>query len=96
MTTAATATVVTTSTVGTTEPAPPSATPGRKTLTVPLPRVGDLPGCTVVIGVGTLHAALADNALPTHSPFIWPMVVLAVASLGYDLGLRALRARRRS
>jgi hypothetical protein len=59
-------------------------------LRIPLPRV---PACTAGIGTGALGAALAHGTIPAHSPLVWPLVVLALGSMAYDLGIRALRRR---
>lgn len=50
-----------------------------------LPR---LPACTAVLGTGSLGAALIHGALPPA--LVWPLVVLTLGAMAYDVGLRAL------
>ncbi|WP_158515548.1 hypothetical protein [Kitasatospora sp. MBT63] len=49
-----------------------------------------------MLSASVLGSALSRGSLPASSPAVWPLVVLAVAGMGYDLGLRALRQRQRS
>ncbi|WP_424865824.1 MULTISPECIES: hypothetical protein [unclassified Streptomyces] len=48
------------------------------------------PAITVLLGTGSAGAALASGALPASSPLAWPLVALALGSMAYDLGVRAL------
>ncbi|MFE9427744.1 hypothetical protein ACFYNO_32830 [Kitasatospora sp. NPDC006697] len=49
--------------------------------------------CTAVLSTGTVGTALLSGAVPPTSPLVWPLVVLALGSMAYDLGIRALRRR---
>ncbi|MFD9484695.1 hypothetical protein ACFWBX_11950 [Streptomyces sp. NPDC059991] len=53
----------------------------------------DLPGCTAMLGTDNLGALLVHGAAPTRSPFVWPLVVLALGAMAYDVALRAMRRR---
>jgi hypothetical protein len=50
-----------------------------------------IPACTAVPSTGSVGAALVHDAIPAASP--WPFVVLALGTMAYDVGLRALRRR---
>ncbi|MFG2683961.1 hypothetical protein [Streptomyces sp. NPDC048392] len=60
-----------------------------------------IPACTAVLGTGTgsgsgsgsVGAALVHGAIPEASLLVWPLVVLALGTMAYDVGLRALRRR---
>jgi hypothetical protein len=49
--------------------------------------------CTAVFGAGSIGAALVHGAIPAASPLVWPLVVLALGTMAYDVALRALRRR---
>ncbi|MFH9757277.1 hypothetical protein [Streptomyces griseus] len=49
--------------------------------------------CTATLGTDGIAAALVHGAIPAASPLVWPLVVLALGALAYDVGLRALRGR---
>jgi hypothetical protein len=67
---------------------------GRLTLELAVPRIPSTVGATAVIGSAALAAAIASGHLP-HSPGqVWPLVVLNVAGMAYDLGRKALGDRR--
>lgn len=70
-------------------PDPVSARPARRevVLRIALP---SLPTCTAVLGTGSVGAALLHGTLPATSPLVWPLVVLALGAMAYDVGLRAL------
>lgn len=53
----------------------------------------DLPACTAMFGTGSLDALLVHGAVPAGSPFVWPLVVLALGAMAYDVALRAVRRR---
>lgn len=55
--------------------------------------VPSAPTCAAVLGTGSVTTALVGGTVPADSPLVWPLVVLAVASMAYDLGVRALRRR---
>jgi hypothetical protein len=57
---------------------------------VTLPRI---PASTAALGTGTVAGVLAGGTVPASSPLAWQLVVLALGSMAYDLGLRALRIR---
>ncbi|MEU6548391.1 hypothetical protein [Streptomyces sp. NPDC046859] len=52
-----------------------------------LPR---LPACTAVLGTGSVAAALVHGTVPAGSPLVWPLVVLSLGTMAYDIALRAL------
>ncbi|MFJ6053451.1 hypothetical protein [Streptomyces sp. NPDC092307] len=52
----------------------------------------DLTACTT-IGTGNLGALLVHGAVPPGTPFVWPLVVLALGAMAYDVALRAVRRR---
>ncbi|MDH6711328.1 hypothetical protein P3T27_008086 [Kitasatospora sp. MAA19] len=54
-------------------------------------RVPPAPTCTAMAGTGSVTGALLSGTVPPESPLVWPLVVLALASMAYDLGVRALR-----
>jgi hypothetical protein len=45
---------------------------------------------TAVAGTGSVTTGLVGGAVPPGSPLVWPLVVLALGSMAYDLGVRAL------
>ncbi|MFF2123437.1 hypothetical protein ACFVXH_39535 [Kitasatospora sp. NPDC058184] len=56
-------------------------------------RVPAAPTCTAMAGTGSVGGALLSGTVPPDSPLVWPLVVLALGSMAYDLGVRALRRR---
>ncbi|MFH9355165.1 hypothetical protein [Kitasatospora sp. NPDC017646] len=54
-------------------------------------RVPAAPTCTAMAGTGSVAGALLTGTVPPNSPLVWPLVVLALGSMAYDLGVRALR-----
>ncbi|WP_328508290.1 hypothetical protein OG981_53780 [Streptomyces mirabilis] len=54
-------------------------------LRIALPSV---PACTAVLSTGSVGAALVHGTIP--SPLVWPLVVLALGAMAYDVGIRAL------
>ncbi|MDH6710772.1 hypothetical protein P3T27_007523 [Kitasatospora sp. MAA19] len=40
---------------------------------------------------GSVGTLLISGIVPPDSPLVWPLVVLALGSTAYDLGVRALR-----
>lgn len=56
-------------------------------------RVPTAPACTAMAGTGSVGGALLTGTVPADSPLVWPLVVLALGSMAYDLGIRALRGR---
>ncbi|WBP92164.1 hypothetical protein [Kitasatospora cathayae] len=59
-----------------------------------LVRVPTAPTCTAMAGTGSVGGALLTGTVPPDSPLVWPLVVLALGSMAYDLGVRALRRQR--
>ncbi|MFF0416283.1 hypothetical protein ACFYUY_38375 [Kitasatospora sp. NPDC004745] len=59
-------------------------------LRIVLPSV---PTCTATLGTGGLGAALLRGTVPATSALVWPLVVLVLGSMAYDVGLRTLRRR---
>ncbi|MFI5534471.1 hypothetical protein ACIA8O_38650 [Kitasatospora sp. NPDC051853] len=62
-------------------------------LRIRVPRLAAIPGGTAVVGAATTAGALSRQQFPLDDRYIWPLVVLIIAVLAYDLGLRALRRR---
>jgi hypothetical protein len=52
-----------------------------------------IPACTAVLATSNIGAALVHGAIPAASPLVWPLVVLALGTMAYDVALRALRRR---
>lgn len=52
-----------------------------------------VPTCTAVLSTGVVGSLLAGGAVPHGSTVGWPLVVLALGSMAYDLGIRALQHR---
>ncbi|WP_435611269.1 hypothetical protein [Streptomyces sp. C10-9-1] len=78
-------------------PAPVAASPARRREAVLRIALPGIPACTAVLGTGSVGAALVHGAIPAASPLVWPLVVLALAlalaTMAYDVALRALRRR---
>jgi hypothetical protein len=55
--------------------------------------VPGVPTCTAVLSAGFVGSLLAGGAAPSSSAVGWPLVVLTLGSMAYDLGVRALRHR---
>ncbi|MFF9908980.1 hypothetical protein [Streptomyces sp. NPDC013457] len=53
----------------------------------------NLPACTAMLGTGSLGALLAQGAASPGFPFVWPLVVLTLGAMAYDVALRAVRRR---
>lgn len=51
------------------------------------------PALTAMAGTGAVTTALVSGAIPPNSPLVWPLVVLCLGSMAYDLGVRAVRYR---
>ncbi|GAB2734278.1 hypothetical protein [Kitasatospora kifunensis] len=56
-----------------------------------LVRIPAAPTCTAAVGTGSAATALLSGRVPANSPLVWPLVVLALGSMAYDLGTRALQ-----
>ncbi|REK90998.1 hypothetical protein DY245_06975 [Streptomyces inhibens] len=65
----------------------PAANPGPRAVLVKAPSA---PTATAVLGTGSVSTALLSGTVPADSPLTWPLVVLALGSMTYDLGVRAL------
>ncbi|UKZ02830.1 hypothetical protein BOQ63_001470 (plasmid) [Streptomyces viridifaciens] len=50
-----------------------------------------VPTCAAVLSSGSVGTILISGTVPPNSPLVWPLVVLALGSMAYDLGARALR-----
>ncbi|MGW1163399.1 hypothetical protein ACWD5Q_33120 [Streptomyces sp. NPDC002513] len=74
-------------------PDPVAARPARRREVVLRIALPGIPSCTAVIGTGSVGAALLHGTVPAASPLVWPVVVLALGAMAYDVGLRALRRR---
>lgn len=71
-----------------------SARPARRREVVLRCTLPSLPACTAVLGTGSLGAALVRGTISAASPLVWPLVVLALGAMAYDVGLRALPTAR--
>ncbi|MFJ6384652.1 hypothetical protein ACIQI7_32180 [Kitasatospora sp. NPDC092039] len=56
-------------------------------------RVSAAPTCTAMASTGSVAGALLSGTELADSPLVWPLVVLALGSMAYDLGVRALQGR---
>ncbi|MFI5649274.1 hypothetical protein [Kitasatospora sp. NPDC051705] len=56
-------------------------------------RLPAAPTCTAMAGTGSVTTALLSGTVAPDSPLVWPLVVLVLGSMAYDLGVRALRRR---
>ncbi|MFE0374194.1 hypothetical protein ACFW1M_01155 [Streptomyces inhibens] len=65
----------------------PAANPGTRTVLIKAPSA---PTVTAILGTGSATTALLSGTVPADSPLAWPLVVLALGSMAYDLGVRAL------
>ncbi|MFG3496847.1 hypothetical protein [Streptomyces sp. NPDC047928] len=74
-------------------PAPVAARPARRREVVLRIALPSIPACTAVLGTGSVGAALLHGTILAASPLVWPLVVLALGTMAYDIGLRALRRR---
>lgn len=45
---------------------------------------------TAVFTTGSTTALLASGTVPAGFPLVWPLVVLSLGAMAYDLGVRAL------
>ncbi len=61
---------------------------GGRTLLVRLPAA---PTCAATLSAGSVAGTLLSGKVPPASPLVWPLVVLALGSMAYDLGIRALQ-----
>lgn len=48
------------------------------------------PTLTAATSTGSVASALLTGTLPANSPLVWPLVVMVLGSMAYDLGARAL------
>ncbi len=55
-----------------------------------LVRVPSASAAAAVLSNGAATTLLAGGTVPADSPLVWPLVVLALGSMAYDLGVRAL------
>ncbi|WP_328741237.1 hypothetical protein OHA91_39530 (plasmid) [Streptomyces erythrochromogenes] len=62
----------------------------KKRLMVSVPSA---PACTASLSTGSVIALLSTGAVPADSALGWPLVVLALGCMAYDLGFRALERR---
>ncbi|WP_405189356.1 hypothetical protein OG473_39250 [Streptomyces anulatus] len=67
-----------------------SARPDRRRQVVLRSTLPSIPTCTATLGTGGIAAALVHGAIPAASP----LVVLALGTMAYDVGLRAQHAAR--
>lgn len=74
-------------------PAPAPSSPAVRREMVLRITPSDLPTYTAMLGTGSLGALLVQGAVPAGSPFVWPLVVLALGAMAYDVALRAVRRR---
>ncbi|MEU7898596.1 hypothetical protein AB0B45_37765 [Nonomuraea sp. NPDC049152] len=57
-------------------------------------RVPSVPTATAVLSTSSVGTALLTGMVSADSPLVWPLVVLALGSMAYDLGVRTLMRRR--
>ncbi|MFD5164019.1 hypothetical protein ACFWMJ_39245 [Streptomyces hawaiiensis] len=72
-------------------PAPVAARPARRRQVVLRIALPGIPACTAVLSTGSVGSALVHGAIPVASPLVWPLVVLALGTMAYDVALRAVR-----
>jgi hypothetical protein len=60
----------------------------ERTLYVRVPRVHAV---TAALSVSSTGTALVTGVVPADSPLVWPLITLALASMAYDICIRALR-----
>ncbi|MFD4741383.1 hypothetical protein ACFWNQ_29040 [Streptomyces virginiae] len=53
----------------------------------------NLPACTAVLSTSGVGVLLVHGAVPAGSPLVWPLVVLSLGAMAYDVALRAVRRR---
>lgn len=70
-----------------------SSRPARRREAVVRIALPSMPSCTALLGTGSVGAALAHGTVSAASPLVWPLVVLALGAMAYDVALRALRGR---
>ncbi|MFF5826046.1 hypothetical protein ACFY8Q_31625 [[Kitasatospora] papulosa] len=73
---------------------PVPSRPARRRQVVLRITLPSIPTCTATLGTGGIAAALVHGAIPAASPLVWPLVVLALGTMAYDVGLRARPAAR--
>ncbi|GGR01020.1 hypothetical protein GCM10010195_66100 [Kitasatospora griseola] len=49
-----------------------------------------MPTCAAVLSNGSVGSLLVSGTIPPDPPLVWPLVTLALGSMVYDLGVRAL------
>jgi hypothetical protein len=69
-------------------PDPVAARPARREVVLRIALSG-ISACTAVLGTGSIGAALLYGTLPAA----FPLVVLALGAMAYDVGLRTLGRR---
>ena len=72
---------------------PVPSRPARRRQVVLRITLSSIPTCTAILGTGSIAAALVHGAIQAASPLVWPLVVLVLGAMAYDVGLRALRGR---
>jgi hypothetical protein len=60
----------------------------ERTVFVRLPSAS---AAAALLSNGSAATLLASGVVPADSPPMWPLVVLALGSMAYDLGVRALQ-----
>ncbi|CAM5639025.1 hypothetical protein [Streptomyces afghaniensis 772] [Streptomyces afghaniensis] len=71
-------------------PDPVAARPARPREVVLRIALPSIPACTAVLGTSSVGAVLPHGTLPAASPLVWPLVVLALGAMAYDVAVRAL------
>jgi hypothetical protein len=64
--------------------------PARRVVVI---RVPSGPAVSAVLSTGSVTILLAGGTVSPDSPLAWPLVVLALGAMSYDVGVRALRRR---
>jgi hypothetical protein len=57
--------------------------------------IPNAPAPAAVLGAAPVGTLLASGVIPPDSPLVWPLVVLALGTMAYDLARRALQRRPR-
>jgi len=67
----------------------------NRELRIALPGVRPPVG-TGLVGASALAGALTHGDIPADSPIVWPLVVLVLGSMAYDVATRAVKRRDRT
>lgn len=62
--------------------------PARRVIAIRMPSG---PATTAMLSTGSVATLLVGGTVPPHYPLAWPLVVLTLGTMAYDVGIRALR-----